>query len=489
VSNEELFGYLSAIDIYVTPYLNEAQITSGTLSYAIGAGAAVISTPYWHARELLSEGRGRLFDFKDSLSLAKIFNELFDNPEQLKGMRRRAYQFGRKTIWPEIGCLYLKLVAKSLKSFLEPKPEAEPVINPLVLPEFCLDHIHRLTDATGIIQHAKYIVPNFKEGYTLDDNARALLMSLMILKDRESKEALKLISIYLSFIYYMQNDDGTFRNHLSFTRDFLDEVGSEDSFGRTIWALGYLIKYPPNQSFFDIADEILRKSFPNFANLESIRGIANSIIGICYFLDIFPDHGEMRKILHDLTYKLIKNHQANKTEGWYWFEDILSYDNGIIPLSLLHAYEKIGDNGILTIAVESIKFLEKITMNMGYLAPVGSANWFRKGEECSRFAQQPLEAAAMVLMYNQAYLVSKDKTFLKKMFTAYKWFLGENDMLKPLYDFTTCGCSDGLEEYGINRNQGAESIIVYKIAYLTVLSAYEQEVKHINGKPDSVIRS
>lgn len=484
VSNEELFEYLSAIDIYITPYLNEAQITSGTLSYAIGAGAAVISTPYWHARELLSEGRGKLFDFKDSVSLSKILNDLFDHPEELIKIRKKAYQYGRKTIWPEIGSLYLKLVAEILKSHQELKSDEESVINPLVLPEFCLEHVQRLTDGTGIIQHAKYIIPNFKEGYCLDDNARALLMSLMVFKQRESKEASKLISVYLSFIYYMQNEDGTFRNHLSFKRDYIDEKGSEDAFGRTIWALGYLIKHPPNQPFFDIAKEILSKSFPNFNDLKTIRGLANTIIGICSFLDIFPDDEETKQSLTEMSNKIVQSYHKYQTDGWNWFEPILSYDNGIIPLALLYAYEKLGDETILNIARESMDFLEKVTMDKGYLSPVGNSNWYKKGGERSRFAQQPIDAAAMVLMYYQAFLVSNDKAFLKQMFKSYMWFLGENHLNRPLYDFKTCGCSDGLEENGINHNQGAESIIVYKIAHLTVLSAYEHEVKQIKRIPD-----
>jgi len=479
VTNEELFGYLSAIDIYITPYLNEAQITSGTLSYAIGAGTAVLSTPYWHAKELLSDGRGRLFDFKDSETLSNILIKLFDSPEELSRIREKAYQYGRKTIWPEIGALYLKLIANVLKSMPDVKMKEEPVINPLILPEFCLDHIQRLTDDTGIIQHAKYIVPNFKEGYSLDDNTRALLMSLVVFRQRESKEALKLIFIYLSFIFYMQNDDGTFRNYLSFKRDFIDEVGSEDSFGRTIWALGYLVKYPPNSSFFEIGVELLRKSFPHFNNLKSIRGIANTIIGICYFLKSFPDDKDIKNILNDMTFKVIKSYQKHKTENWHWFESILSYDNGIIPLSLLYAYEELGNENILQVAYESIKFLEKVTMNKGYLTPVGSDNWYKKGGGCSRFAQQPIDAAAMVMMFYQAYLISKDKTFLKKMFTSYMWFLGENDLKKPLYDFKTCGCSDGIEKYGLNRNQGAESIITYKMAHMTVLLAYQQEINQM----------
>ncbi|MBN1271115.1 MAG: glycosyltransferase family 4 protein [Candidatus Aminicenantes bacterium] len=479
VSNEELFGYLSAIDIYITPYLNEAQITSGTLSYAIGAGAAVVSTPYWHAKELLSDGRGMLFDFKDSDALADLLINLFNNPEKLSRIRKKAYQYGRKTVWPEIGARYLQLVADVLKKGPEVRIKEEPVVNPLILPEFCLDHVQRLTDDTGILQHAKYIIPNFKEGYSLDDNARALLMFLMVFRQRKNKEALKFITTCLSFINLMQNDDGTFKNYLSFNRNFIDQVGSEDSFGRTVWALGYLVKYPPNDLFFEIAEEILIKSFSNLMHLKSIRGMTNSIIGLCHFLKIFPDNKQIKIILKEMTYKIVKSYKNYKTDDWRWFEPILTYDNGILPLSLLHASEEIEDENILKIAYESIEFLEKATLVKGHLSLVGSDNWFKKGGDRSQFAQQPLDTTAMVLMFYQAYLVSRNKTFLKKMLKSYMWFLGENDINKPLYDFKTCGCSDGIESYGTNRNQGAESIIMYMIAHMAVLLAYEQEVDQI----------
>ena len=208
--------------------------------------------------------------------------------------------------------------------------------------------------------------------------------------------------------------------------------------------------------------------------------MTNSIIGLCHFLKIFPDNKEMKSILKEMTYKIMKSYQKYKTDDWHWFEPILTYDNGILPLSLLYASEEIGDENILKVAYESIEFLEKVTLRKGNLSLVGSDNWYKKGGDRSRFAQQPIDAAAMVLMFHQAYLISKDKTFLKKMFTSYMWFLGENDLNKPLYDFKTCGCSDGIESYGTNRNQGAESIIAYNIAHMTVLLAYEQEADQIN---------
>ena len=230
INQKELFKYLSAADIYITPYTNEAQITSGTLSYAIGVGSAVVSTPYWHAAELLADGRGKLFDFNDSEGLSSILLELLGNPDELRNLRKKAYDYGRKITWPKTGEKYV-VVAKKI---LEYKPNVlvkkEITIDPLILPPFSLAHIKRLTDDTGIIQHANFGIPNLKEGYCLDDNARALLMVLMAFRQKKNSLALDLSPIYLSYINYMQNKDGTFRNYLSFNRNFLDEGG----FGRFI---------------------------------------------------------------------------------------------------------------------------------------------------------------------------------------------------------------------------------------------------------------
>ena len=477
VSNEELFSYLSSIDIYITPYLNEKQITSGTLSYAVGAGAAVISTPYWHAQELLANGRGRLFDFGDSEGLADILNELLNKPSELLGLRKKAYNYGRKNIWSEIGVQYLELISTAIKSHTKIKIQKEAIIDPLVLPPYFLIHIERLTDYTGIFQHANYIVPNLKEGYCLDDNARALLMVSMTFREKKDPLAILLLQVYLGFIHYMQNEDGTFRNFLSFNREFLDEIGSEDSFGRTIWALGYLIRFAPNEAYFLIAKEMFDLACPNFESLQSIRGIANTIGGIYHYLKHFPDDEEMHKVLKNITNKIINYYKNNKDEEWHWFEPILTYDNGIIPLSLFYVYEITGDKKILKVAKESMKFLEKVVIKNGYLSLIGADNWYKKGEERSQYAQQPIDATAMVLMFNQAYNVTKDENYLKKMFKSFMWFLGDNDLRISLYDFATRGCCDGLESFGVNRNQGAESNIAYKIAHLTVLSAHEHEIR------------
>ncbi|MFO7868919.1 MAG: glycosyltransferase family 4 protein [Bacteroidales bacterium] len=473
ISQKELFKYLSASDIYITPYLNEAQITSGTLSYAVGVGSAVISTPYWHALELLDEGRGKLFDFADSEQLSLILMDLLDNPEKLKKLRKKAFDYGRTITWPKSGDKYVELI----QHILAEKPQVivtkETSIDPLILPQFSLDHIKRLTDDTGIIQHAKYGIPNLKEGYCIDDNARALLMVLMTYQQKKDKLALNLAPIYLSYIHYMQNEDGTFKNFLSFNRTFLDEVGSEDSFGRTIWALGYLLNNPPNDSYYQTGKIIFFDAAPNFEKLQSIRSIANTMLGISHYLKSNPSDDSMIEIVHTLADKLITHYEENSSADWKWFEPLLAYDNGMLPLALLHAAEILENEKIATIALETTNFLTEITLKDGYLSIIGNEKWYKKDGERSMFAQQPLDALAMVLMYRQAFQLTKDREFLTKLFSCFMWFLGENDIRMTLFDFETKGCCDGIESYGINRNQGAESSLAYLISHLVVMEAFE----------------
>jgi len=475
VSATELFEYLSAIDIYITPYLNEAQITSGTLAYAVGAGAAVLSTPYWHAQELLAEGRGRLFDFHDSNALADILNELLDNPSTLLELRHKAYTYGRQMTWPVIGEKYTSLMCDVARAYPEVSAREDAIVDPLVLPPFDLAHVRQLTDDTGIIQHATYSVPNRKEGYCLDDNARGLLMATMAYRQKRDPVALSLLPTYLSYIDYMQRDDGLFRNFLSYNRTFLDEVGSDDAFGRTIWALGYLIRFSPHDAFFQLANQLFSRAYPNFQGMLSLRGIADTIIGVCHYLHRYPSDEGMNETLKGMVQRIIAQYGDEADEQWRWFEPTLTYDNGIIPLALFHACEITGDEKVLAVAREMADFLEGIIFRDGYLAPVGSDGWYEKGGQCARYAQQPIDAMAIGMMFYQASVVTGDKHYLERMFASFMWFLGENDLRIPLYDFETCGCCDGLESHGVNRNQGAESILAYLISHLTVLLAHEQE--------------
>jgi len=344
------------------------------------------------------------------------------------------------------------------------------------MPTFSLKHIKRLTYDTGIIQHALYNVPNLKKGYCIDDNSRALLMTLMAWNQLKDEEALELLPNYLSFINYMQNDNGTFRNFLSFSGEYLDEDGTEDSFGRTIWALGYLLRYSPNPGYLQLSFEMFSKALPNFMKLKEVRSIAYTISGLYHYLKHYPSDEKMIKLLKDLTNKIISRVDNGKDKEWVWFENKLTYSNGIVPLALFYSYKLLNDKKILKTATELLNFLEEIKFKNDYLSVIGNDGWFEKGKEPAHFAQQPINATAMVLLFNQAYKVTRNKDYLKKMYTSYLWFLGENEMGIPLYNFDTGGCSDGLESYGVNRNQGAESTLAYLIAHLKVLRALEKDI-------------
>jgi glycosyltransferase involved in cell wall biosynthesis len=478
VSEAELINYLTAAAIYITPYLNEAQITSGTLSYAVGAGAAVVSTPYWHALELLAGDRGRLFGFKDAEALADTVLDLLDHPEKLKQLQHQAYQYGLNLRWPKIGAEFLQHLEQSLTQAGIAEPKLYQIVDPDLIPEFSLKHIRRLTDDTGIVQHAKYGIPNLKEGYCLDDNARALIMSLMAYQQNKSQEALDLLPIYLSYIHYMQREDGNFRNFLSFTRQYLDEIGSEDSFGRTVWALGYLISCAPNNSYREFAGELFSRSVPHFKELQHLRGIGNAIIGIAYYLKAHPDDEGMVSELVNLTAFLMQAYGHHQGESWQWFEDKLTYDNAILPLALLHSCEITGDAQVKKVAMASMAFLDNLSFRSGCLSPVGNQGWYSQGEVMPLFDQQAIETMAMVLMYMQAYQTTNQPEYIEKMFVSYQWFLGENILRVPLYDQETKGCCDGLQQTAVNRNQGAESTLAYLISHLTVLKALELEYQY-----------
>ncbi|MFO8236429.1 MAG: glycosyltransferase [Bacteroidales bacterium] len=475
VSEEVLFEYLSMSDLYVTPYLSEEQITSGTLSYAIGAGTCALSTPYWHAKELLDKGRGILFGFKNHEQLAEILDDLLDNPAKLKKYRKKASEYGHKLQWKKIGNQYLQLYTKTIKLPNAIKPVKKYVIDLSLMPTLKLDHVTNLTDDTGIVKYAKYGLPNLKEGYSLDDNSNALLMSVMYYRQRNDKGILNLMSKYLSYIHYMQNPDGTFRNNLNFDRTYKDELGTEDAFGRTIWALGYMIHHKPNDAFKQMGKELFLKSVNQFDYLKSLRGTANTIIGLCYFLREYPEREDVTQILKSLVDVVKIYFNKYSSEKWQWFEEKLTYDNAIIPLAILHSYEIIEDEEVLSIIGKSVEYLENVSFSDKTYIPVGNKGCYTINGEFPKFDQRSSEPMGMVLLFYQAYKQFKKKKYLNALLKSYLWYLGENELGIPLYDHESGGCYDGLIYKGVNKNQGAESTLAYLISHLTVLQAHEKE--------------
>jgi glycosyltransferase involved in cell wall biosynthesis len=469
VDEERLIKYLSAADIYITPYINEKQITSGTLCYAVASGAAVCSTPYWHASELLSHHRGILFPFNDSDKLEEELSFLLDNEDLLRKYQTNAFEYGQKISWPQIGQQYFD----SLKNMISRanKPEntfSRSDIEKVLIdcePELSLEHLKRLTDDFGLLQHARYIFPNYHEGYCTDDNARGLLFATINYKQTRSPFALELIGKYLSFLNYMRNNNGSYVNFISYAKNKLERVGSEDSFGRSLWALGYLIKNAPDKMLSEYATELFAHSLGIIPKLQSIRGKANTIIGLSYYFETHPHAQEIKDYLLTLSVSLYNEFKTHQTNEWKWYEDILSYDNGILSLSMLYAGDTLNNSQLLSAGLESLNFLHEQTSYNGHMSLIGNERWMPKGEQKTQFSQQAIDAMSMVLAYKKAYKITKEEKYSTLLNTAYTWFLGNNDVYIPLYDIHTKGCCDGLHRYGVNRNQGAESLLSWLIAY------------------------
>ncbi|MFA5113549.1 MAG: glycosyltransferase [Candidatus Margulisiibacteriota bacterium] len=474
VSLEELYAWLMAADIYITPYLNEAQIVSGTLSYAVGAGTAIISTPYWHAKELLAEGRGRLIDFGDSGALAATLRDLLSDKAKLKSLRAKTYKFGRQMRWEVVAAQYLELFRHSAAAAAKRSLSLKTPALLLREPAFDLLHLQRLTDDTGLIQHAKYIVPDRHTGYCLDDNSRALMLCAWAVFLLQSGEARALIPTYFSFTHFMQNKDGRFRNFIDYQRRFLDDNGSDDAAGRALWALGYIIWRPPHNAYRSLAFECFQKALPHIRGLN-LRGKALAMLGLAAYLRCYQGDESVAALLRECADYLLDLYKKVSKDDWRWFEEIVCYDNGIMPMALFQTYSLLREEKYLQVAKETLEFLEKMTSNNGRLSIVGSRGWYKRGGERAQYDQQPIDAAAMVLAYQSAYRVTREKEYLKKMRSAFGWFLGDNDMGMSLYDYETKGCADGLLPEGVSLNQGGESTVSFLMALLAMIEEYEIE--------------
>ncbi|UCE99575.1 MAG: glycosyltransferase family 4 protein [Planctomycetota bacterium] len=474
VGDEELNNFLCAADIYVTPYRNKEQLTSGTLSFAVGTGKAVVSTPYWAAEELLSEGRGKLVEFGDSKQTAEAIIEILQNDSLFYSLRRRAYDYGRSRTWPKISQGYWKLFrAKWLPVRITAKtsPLAEELISSIELPEPSLAHLQRMTDETGLYQHATFTVPNRKFGYCTDDNARAVIAMVKYYAQYPEPEALKLFDTYLSFILHSQNSDGSIRNFMNFDRTWVKDEPNSDALGRVLWAFGTVMAKPPSPSYlsvikdrFDRSVGLVKRQFP--------RGMAYSILGMSDYLKQFSGASDIKRQLEIAADGLITQYQENSFPDWQWFEDTLTYDNAVLPHALFIASLLSGNKKYIKVAEKTCEFLLANTFNGSHFSFVGCKGWYERVGTKAPFDQQPIQAASMVMMLRAAYDATKDSKFLTLQRKAFDWFLGKNDLRIPLYDFRTKGCYDGLVPGGVNLNQGAESMLSFLISLLAVIESY-----------------
>lgn len=496
VVDEDLLEFIGAADIYVTPYLNEAQIISGTLAYALGMGKAVVSTPYWHAQELLADGRGSLFPFRDHVQLASEIIDLLDHPDKLRAMQHKAYDYGRQMTWSRVGSRYVETFEQARQHRLRkcvPVRKLGPLgLRQQPLPEIKLDHLLRMTDGVGMLQHSRFTVPDREHGYCVDDNARALIVAVTA-QDFQPRDASlnDLASVYLSFLEHAFNrDTGLFRNFMSYERCWLEEKGSEDSHGRALWGLGYAAALGRNEGQANHAADLFQNALPAVEHFSSPRAVAFAIIGIHAFLPLNRENSPVGTMCRILSDKLMQWFSNMASEDWPWCEETLTYDNARLPQALLLSGQRLGDDEMLQTALRALVWLKKIQHDKSdcYFAAIGNHGWFTRGGNKAQLDQQPIEAAATVDAYIEAFNITRDEEWITCAYRCFNWYLGDNELHISLYDHATGGCRDGLQAQGANENQGAESTLCWLMALLAIYKLRGQsEIKQLDEQePDRV---
>ncbi|MBN1907765.1 MAG: glycosyltransferase family 4 protein [Deltaproteobacteria bacterium] len=485
VELKELCEFLGIADIYITPYMDEAQITSGTLAYAMGTGKAVISTPYWYATEMLAEGRGIIVPFNNPDAISDKINYLLDNDVERHSIRKKAYTFSRQAIWKEVSKKYLQIFCEVKQNRTRnPRPRYSYIdnikaITDYDLPELKLDHMNAFTDDTGIMQHANYTIPDRTHGYCTDDNARALLVAAMGQKylPINGHGLSHLTGHYLGFLLYSYNEkNGRFRNFMTYSREWMEDVGSEDAHGRVIWCLGKSVAFLDDPGHLAICTTLFNKAIRAVETFLSPRAIAFCLVGMHAYLKKFSGDSDVRRIREILAERLFSQFKNNTTKDWPWLENSLNYSNGKLPHALLLSGQWVPQSDMIDMGLNSLKWLLSIQTEDGHFAPIGSNGWYEKGGLKARFDQQPIEANAMIDACVEAFNVTRDKIWIESAVMCFNWFLGNNDLNMLLYDAKTGGCRDGLMADGINQNEGAESTLEWLLSLMTLQNLYADEL-------------
>jgi glycosyltransferase involved in cell wall biosynthesis len=492
VELEELKRFLGAADIYVTPYLNAAQITSGTLAYAFGCGKAVVSTPYWHAQELLADGRGVLVPFADAPAIAKEILGLLHDESRRHAMRKRAYLAGREMVWSKVAERYLEAFELARKSRSERQlkvvPRRTADSRELSLPELGFEHLKRMSDSTGILQHARFTLPNYAEGYCIDDNARALMLTVELeTRGVGGEEIAALGTRYASFVDYAFNTEtNRFRNFMSYDRRWLEEAGSEDSQGRALWALGACVGRTQRRELRIWAADLFMRALPAISQTTSPRAWAFALLGIREYLRRLRGDRSAARIQAELLARLVALYEQVKTPEWHWFEDVASYDNARLAQAVLMSAGQGPEFArAREVGLESLAWLVQAQRaERGYFRPIGSNGFYRRGEPRARFDQQPLEAHATVSACAEAFRLTGDRAWLEEARRAFGWFLGQNDLDLSIYNPDSGGCRDGLHVDRVNLNEGAESTLAF-LSALVEIQTLEARAGGVDQTPDS----
>ncbi len=471
VSDAELADFLTAADVYVTPYLNPDQSTSGTLARAVAAGKAVVSTPYWHARELLGDDRGILVPARDAEAVGRAVNVLLGDEDRRTTLGRRAAEAGRSMAWPVVGNLYLKsfeAAQNQERGSRRARTLPPGAISPFDLPEMNLDHLCALTDTTGLLQHATFVVPRYEEGYCLDDNARALLLMAFLENSgvADPKLIRELSSRYLGFVSYAY--DGRrrrFRNFMSYARTWSEEVGSEDSHGHAVWALGGMIGRASDPGRRSASNDLFHSALPPILEFSSPRAWAYGLLGIDEYLRAFEGDSEVQALRRSLVHRLVALFRQVSSDEWRWFENSLTYANARLAQAVIVSGTAMGSEDVTQIGLDALAWLAKNQISADdCFAPVGSNGFYERGGKKAAFDQQPVEAACMVSASLEALRASRQPIWAEQACRAFDWFLGQNHLQRPVYDAASGGCRDGLHPDRPNENQGAESTVCFLLA-------------------------
>jgi glycosyltransferase involved in cell wall biosynthesis len=474
-SPQEMVELIGAADIYITPYKHKAQVVSGTLAYALSAGKAIISTPYLHAIELLDGERGALVPFDDPAAIAEKTIALLDDETGRHAMRKRAYLYARDMVWNRVAQKYMKSFESVYNERLRnPRAtfSAQNTAKALDrLPAIKLDHLFRMTDQTGMVEHAVFVVPNYPEGYTTDDNARALIVTTLLeeLGVPVPAGSADLASSYLAFLWHaFDPTTKRFRNCLSYERQWQEPGGSEDSHGRAIWGLGTVLGRSKNAGLRGAAGRLFELAVPAAVEFRSPRACAFALLGLQEYLDSFPGDRAALTAAEALASRLLNSYRANHSVDWNWFENVLAYSNARLPQALIRAGMRAANDEMVSAGLQALKWLVTIQRCevRGHFVPIGSQGFYSKNTEKARFDQQPVEACAVVSACLQAYRATGKGRWRKEAWSAFNWFLGDNDLQIALYDPATGGCRDGLHPDRANENQGGESTLSFLMALL-----------------------
>jgi glycosyltransferase involved in cell wall biosynthesis len=467
-----LVEHLQAADIYVTPYLNAQQITSGTLAYAAALGRAIVSTPYWHAEELLGDGRGRLTPFGSSDAIADEVIDLLTHPDVREALGRRMWQASRETVWPRFG---LRMV-EAFDSVLGESAHGEPMASPLLtgtLMAPSLAGVRRMTDSCGMLQHSLFSVPDRRHGYCVDDNARALILMHRLPGPVDAERA-ALTSVYAAFLAHAWNDDERrFRNFMSFERTWLEPRGSEDSHGRSVWAVATTAVHAADPGQRRWAAKLTERLFEGDDGVASPRAVAFVVLGLSALVEARFGGNPIRRLLAAKADRLARLFRRNTGNGSPWFEPYLSYDNARLPEALIRAGAALDIGPMVAAGVEALSWLaSRQTGPRGCFQPVATIDFGRPLAARNLFDQQPVEAAATIDACQAAWMATGDRKWIEEAQRAYAWFLGGNTLMTPL----TTGdgdCFDGLTWAGVNENQGAESVLSLQLATCALHSLTE----------------